>query len=59
MSSLDLAKKRNPSDVRDLLEVRVRRISGTKPEEVRVQALQEIRDIADASLKYDYGLDGE
>lgn len=56
-SQLDLNKKRSPSNVRNLLEVRVRRLAATKDVQSRVQALQELRDIAAASLRNDYGVE--
>lgn len=56
-AKLDLTKKRSPSNVRNLLEVRVRRLAATKDIESRIQALQELRDIAVASLKHDYGVE--
>ncbi len=43
--------KRTPSAWRNLLEVRVRRLAGTKPVEVRRQALTEIRDLAQQALE--------
>lgn len=47
---LDLSVKRTPSGFRNLLEVRVRRLSSTKSKEQQVEALTEIRDIAQAAL---------
>jgi hypothetical protein len=49
--ALDLEKRRSPSDYRNLLEVRVGRLRSSKAEEVRIEALREIRDIANAALK--------
>lgn len=54
---LDLSRRRSPSNVRNLLEVRVRRLAATKDTETRIHALRELRDIADASLKNDYGVE--
>lgn len=48
---LDLSKRRTPSEIRNLLEVRVRRVSGNRPKEEQLQALVEIREIADAAIK--------
>lgn len=56
-AKLDLTRKRSPSNVRNLLEVRVRRLAATKDTESRIQALQELRDIAVASLKHDYSVE--
>jgi len=56
-SNLDLSKRRAPSQVRNLLEVRVRRLAATKDRETRILALRELRDIADASLRNDYGVE--
>lgn len=47
---LDLTKKRTPSGFRNLLEVRVRRLSSSKSKEHQAEALTEIRDIAQAAL---------
>jgi hypothetical protein len=45
-------RRRSPSQLRDLLEVRVRRMARTYDVDVRRQALTEIRDLADAALRY-------
>jgi len=55
-SKLDLTKRRSPSNVRNLLEVRVRRLGATSDTESRIAALRELRDIAAASLEHDYGV---
>jgi hypothetical protein len=50
MSGLDISKRRTPSELRNLLETRVRRQAETYDVEVRVQALEELRDLAGAAL---------
>lgn len=50
VSGLDLSTRRTPSNYRNLLESRVRRLSSSKGREVQVQSLKEIREIADAAL---------
>ena len=51
-SGLDLSKKRTPSNYRNLLEVRVRRLSSSKTKEQQVEALREISEISDAALSH-------
>ena len=51
MDKLDLTKRRSPSEWRNLLEVRVRRLAASKPEEVRRQATEEIHAISKAMLE--------
>lgn len=48
---LDLEVRRTPSQFRNLLEVRVRRLSRSKTKEQRLQALVEIREISEAAIK--------
>ena len=43
-------RRRTPSEFRNLLEVRVRKLSRTKPAPDRMEALCEIRDIADVAI---------
>jgi hypothetical protein len=49
--TLDLSKQRTPSGFRNLLEVRVGRLRQSKSRERQIEALREIRDIADAALR--------
>lgn len=48
---LDVTRDRSPSELRQLLEVRVRRQADSYSPAVRRQALQELRDLADAALQ--------
>lgn len=43
--------RRTPSSIRNLLEVRIGKLRGSKPEEVRLQALYEMRDIVDDAIE--------
>lgn len=52
---IDLSVHRPPSSYRNLLEVRVGRLRRSKSNEVRLEALKEIRDIADAAIKQHEG----
>jgi hypothetical protein len=48
--ALNLTKRRSPSELRQLLEVRVRRQAETYSNETRIKSLRELRDLADAEL---------
>jgi hypothetical protein len=43
-------KRRSPSQLRNLLEVRVRRLAASYDLNVRLQALRDIRQLADDAL---------
>jgi hypothetical protein len=47
---LSLNKRRSPSELRNLLEVRVRRQAHSYNTDARREALEEIRDLANAAL---------
>jgi hypothetical protein len=48
---IDVDRPRSPSELRDVLEVRVRRQAQTYSAEQRRQALVELRDLADAAVR--------
>ena len=48
--AIDVTRPRSPSELRNLLEVRVRRQAQSYSAKVRRQALQELRDLADAAI---------
>lgn len=47
---LDTSKRRSPSELRNLLEVRVRRQAQSYSKDARRKALAEIRDLAATAL---------
>jgi hypothetical protein len=49
---IDTNKHRSPSELRNLLEVRVRRQAHTYDVDKRIEALAEIRDLADAAIQH-------
>ena len=51
INNLNLGKTRTPSDYRNLLEVRVRRLSHNKSLEDRLLALREISAIAKSAIR--------